>query len=304
MGTLKLVRIFLVGITWQLIFSFPLTKAIPAAGQTPQSPPPDIPRLVSDMSWNELQASRHPAHYYQYLERTISPGSSQTSLEITASGGTVDRLVEVDGSPPTQQQINQNQSLLKRLTTDEGLRRSRLKDQRSDRDRRDNVIRDLPKAFIYSYKGKDKDGLIRLTFKPDPNFHPSSRQALILEGMAGELWVNPSSQRLAKVDGTLISDVTIGWGFFARLYKGGRFLLEQTRGPDGTWHQRKLSVDFDGSEFLIKGIHIHMKQIRCCFTEVPNNLTVPEAVRMCLKSPLPPHWQADLEAAQHSSKFN
>ena len=277
--------------------------AVPAMMASPpqsqQGASLNIPKLIRDMAWNELQASEHPAHYYRYINRDVSPGGSRTTEQIGTPQGIAELLLSVNGKPPTAQQREKNDRFLARLATDVRFQQSRLKDQRQDTRRRNSVIKNLPKAFIFTLLGRTKDGFIHLKFRPDPNFQPSSRQASVLEGMAGELWVDPSSQRMVKVDGTLIKDVTIGWGFLARLYKGGRFLMEQSKGPGGTWHQELLSVDFDGSILIFKSLHIHEKEIRCCFEKVPDNLTIAEAVEMLRReTALPEHWRSILDAIE------
>ena len=274
--------------------------------QTPQgSQPasPDIGKLIQNMAWNELQASEHPTHYYRFINREVSPDGSRTTDQIATSQGIAELLLAVNGKPPSEKQRAVNNHLLSRLITDARFRQSRLKDQRQDTARRDSVIQNMPKAFIFTFLGRSKDGLIHLKFRPNPQFQPSSRQALVLEGMAGELWVDPFSQRMVEVDGTLINDVTIGWGFLARLYKGGRFLMEQLEGSDGTWHQKLLSVDFDGAILIFKGLHIHEKIVRCCFERVPSNLTIAEAVQMLRShTALPEHWKSTLDANAKSSR--
>jgi len=270
--------------------------------QAQQQPPPNIHKLIRDMAWNELQATEHPAHYYRYINRNASPDGSRTTEQIQTSQGVAELLLAVNGKSPSAKQRQANDHLLSRLITDPGFRQSRLKDQRQDTARRNSVIKNLPEAFIYTYLGRSKDGLIHLKFRPDPQFNPSSRQALILEGMAGELWVDPSCQRMVTIDGMLIKDVTIGWGFLAHLYKGGRFLMEQSKGPDGTWHPKLLSVDFDGTELIFKGLHIHEREIRCCYERVPHNLSIKTAVHMLQEHPaLPEHWDADLDAIEKSN---
>ena len=123
--------------------------------------------------------------------------------------------------------------------------------------------------------------------------------------MAGELWDDPSTQRIVKINGSLIKDVKIGWGFLARLNRGGTFLMEQSQGRDGTWHQKFLSVHFDGTVLIFKHIHIRVEQIHCCFEPVPNNLSIQEAVHL-LKAgtTMPSDWQARLEAIQKSASLN
>ena len=284
-----------------LIFSM-----VPAGRATAIQNPPGLPvdsihQMVKNVAWNELQASEHPAHYFRFIERDIFPDGSSTTDQIATPHGNVDRLIEVNDAPPNQQRLQANQQLLAKLPGDTQLQESRFKDQQSNRLRRDNVIKDIPNAFIYTFAGKDPKGRIMLKFRPAPDFQPSSRQSLILEGMAGELWVDPKTQRMVKIDGSLIKDVTIGWGFLARLNKGGTFLMEQAQGPDGTWHQKLLSVHFDGTVLIFKHIHIRVKQIRCCFAQVPDNLSIQGAVHLLETQPgLPQNWQADLNAIQKS----
>lgn len=284
------------------------TVSDPALARVAQNldlPAPSIHQMVKNVAWNELQATEHPKHYYRYIQRNISSGNSRTTVRIATPHGIVDRVITANGHPPTKEQLEKNEQLLKRLTVSTQLQRSRFRSQKSDTDRRDNVIKDVPNAFVFTYDGRSKEGWIKLKFRPASNFKPSTRQSLILEGMAGEIWVDPSSQRMAKIDGTLIKDVTIGWGFLARLNKGGRFLMEQARGPDGTWHQKLLSVHFDGTEFIFKHIHIHETIIRCFFKSVPDNLTIPKAVHMLqTEKCLPKNWQFRLNAIQKSAPPN
>lgn len=263
---------------------------------------PNIHQMVKNLARNELQASEHPSHYYSYIERNITPDGSNTVEEIATPQGSVDRLIEVDHHAPDPRQLAQNQALLAELPGDTQLQQSRLKDQQNNRQRRDNVLKDIPQAFIYTYGGRDQQGRIILKFQPSPDFEPSSRQSLILQGMAGELWVDPSTERMVKISGSLIEDVKIGWGFLARLNKGGTFRMEQSQGPDGTWHQMLLSVHFDGTVLIFKHIHIRVQQIRCCFERVPDNLSIQEAIHLLeARTTLPKDWQARLEAIQKGS---
>lgn len=264
-----------------------------------------IHQIVKNLAWNEMQASEHPKHYYRYIERNILPDGSATSEEVATPHGDVDRLIEVDHHKPSSDQLKKNQELLAELPEDSKLQMSRLRDQQVNRRRRDNVIKDIPDAFVYSYAGKDQQGMIMLKFRPAPNFQPTSRQSLILQGMAGELWVDPATQRMVKIDGKLIKDVKIGWGFLARLTQGGTFLMEQSRGPDGTWHQKLLAVHFDGTEFVFKHIHIRVKQVRCCYERVPDNLSIRGAVQLLKGNmELPTDWKSRLESAQRSAALD
>jgi len=268
-------------------------------------PASKIPQIVRNVTWNELRASEHPSHYYSYVERNIMPDGSSTVQEIATPDGDVDRLIEVDHHTPNPRQLAQNQALLKQLPGDRQLQQSRLKDQQNNRRRRDNVLKDIPQAFIYTYAGSDQQGRIMLKFQPAPGFQPSSRQSLILQGMAGELWVDPSAQRIVKISGTLVKDVKLGWGFLARLSQGGTFRMEQSEGPDGAWHESLLSVQFDGTALVLKHIHIRVRQIRCCFERVPDNMSIQQAVHFLeARTDLPKDWQTRLEAIHKAAPLD
>jgi hypothetical protein len=304
MKTRGMVQFLSVVVFSMLLCAFTASLAARSAKDL-QLPAASIQQVVKNVAWNELQASEHPEHYYRYLLRDISPDGSSTDDEIATPHGNVGRLIEVNNHPPDQQQLRKNQQLLAKLPGDPQLQQSRLKDQQSNRLRRDNVIKDIPAAFTYTYAGTDPQGLIMLKFQPAPDFQPSSRQSLILQGMAGELWVDPTTQRMVKIDGSLIKDVKIGWGFLARLNKGGTFLMEQSQGADGTWHQRRLAVHFDGTVFIFKHIHIRVRQVRCCFERVPDNLSIREAVHLLqTQTTLPKDWQSRLAALQESTALN
>lgn len=270
----------------------------PASKQNPSVPAASIHQMVKNVAWNELQASKHPKHYYRYLERNVSSEGSTTSEVVATPRGEIDRLIEVDHHAPPPDQLNKNEQLLARLPGDAKLQQSRLQDQQNNSRRRDNVMKDIPEAFVYTYAGRGPNGSIILKFQPAPNFNPTSRQSLILQGMAGELWVDPATQRMVKIDGKLIKDVKIGWGFLARLNQGGTFLMEQAKAQDGTWHQKLLSVHFDGTELVFKHLHIAVNQVRCCYERVPGNLSIRDAVRLLEgASSLPKDWESRLKSA-------
>jgi hypothetical protein len=47
----------------------------------------------------------------------------------------------------------------------------------------------LPEAFIFT-SGERRGDLVQLTFKPNPRFHPGSREEQVFHAMEGNLWVD------------------------------------------------------------------------------------------------------------------
>lgn len=256
-------------------------------GRAAQPANDEVEQLVRNAAYNQLQAMRHPAHYYQYRLREETPQGSRTSLQIETREGTVERLVEVNGKPPSESDCDKDLRLLDRIASNPRLQQTRYRNQQQELARREKLIANLPEAFLYRRVGTDKNtGWVVLRFRPNPDFQPSGRVANIMTGLAGTMQVDPSSQRIAKINGRVIKAVSFGWGFLAKIYPGGRFDLEQSRLPDGSWHVSKLSVALHGSELVFKKLNVNMTDILTSFEPVSDHLTVSQAVSMLEKVPV------------------
>ena len=70
---------------------------------------------------------------------------------------------------------------------------------------------------------------------PKAGFSPKTREAAVLMGMRGRLWIDQQSFRWVKVEAEVIHPVMIG-GFAARVERGTRFEMEEMPvGATGTW---------------------------------------------------------------------
>lgn len=241
--------------------------------------PVNVRALVRNAVYNQLQDMRHPPHRYQYTHQEVTPGNSETTVEIQTAQGMVDRLVRVNGQPPTEAECSKNRQQLERINSSPRFARQRLKNQQSDLGRREQLFEALPHAVIFSYAGTDEgNGAIRLNYQPNPAFRPRLRVGGVLQGLAGTMWVDPSSQQILKIDGRLVRTVSFGWGILAKLYPGGRFTMGNTRLPDGAWQLARLAVRFQGVILFFKKLNVDMQEIYSSFEEVPENLTIGEAI--------------------------
>ncbi|MGH9402637.1 MAG: hypothetical protein ACRD2P_11080 [Terriglobia bacterium] len=218
---------------------------------------------------------------YKYTHQEITPGSKQTTLEVETPGGMVSRLIEEDGRPPTEKRCRRNLARLDRIASDARLQRSRRNDQQEETARREQLFRALPEAFIFQYGGRDKNtGWVKVNYRPNPAFHPRNRVGGVLTGLAGVMWVDPSSEHLVKIEGRVIKPVTFGWGILAKVNPGGRYRLEQQRLPDGDWKLAALDVHLHGTMLLVKKLNVSMTEIYTSYQEVGGSLTLPAAVEM------------------------
>jgi hypothetical protein len=237
--------------------------------------------LVKDVVRNEKKAREHPSNYYKFVQKETTPKGTKTSIRIETSKGEIGVTVSADGKPPSQSQCQRDDGSLRKLATDSGLQQRQSRELEEENERVDRLMAAIPKAFIFRYKGKQQGGKPwEITFCPDPNFQPQSRETTLLKGMQGTLWVDPASHRLVKIEGTLIKSVNFGWGFLASVQPGGRFALQQSKVAGGSWKATFLKVDLDGRKLIFGQLHVHFKDRSHSFVPFMNPPSLAEAVNM------------------------
>jgi hypothetical protein len=160
------------------------------------------------------------------------------------------------------------------------------KQQNEDESRTKRMVAALPDAFIYQYTGtEEKNGhtLVNMKFSPNPKFSPPSREALVYQGMEGTMIIDATAMRMAKIDGTMVKDVSIGWGIIGHLDKGGQFIVEQADVDKGDWEITKMRLNFTGKALIFKSIRIDETDTSTDFHRVPK-MTVAQALDFLKKA--------------------
>ena len=249
-----------------------------------RSAPPtsNLQLLVRNTVRNEVQAWKSPPAYFEYEEVDWSPEETCVSREIETPDGVFGRLITVNGEPPSPKRRRKEAQQLQKLDRDPEARRSMVRGEQEDVKNRMELLQEFPNAFRFALDGPMTSGVIRLKFQPNPNFHPASRNALALRGAEGTMWIDESSERLMKIEGTLIRDVTLGWGVVVRLRRGGHFDWEQSQVVPGVWELTLLSVNLKGKIFLVKNLDVQTKETHRSFKRLPDHLSATQAISMLL----------------------
>jgi hypothetical protein len=95
--------------------------------------------------------------------------------------------------------------------------------------------------------------------EPHPGFEPHMKESKFLSKFHGRVWIDKGDLQLAKMDIEAIDTVSVGW-VLARIHKGTRVMLEQTRVNDEVWLPRHLSFKVDARVALFKGFNINGEQ--------------------------------------------
>ena len=272
-------------LTGAIIASLPLIS--PAIFAQGLSLPPSPADLVQQTVTRELAAANAGGHYMYRLRKETGRRGSETRDIIETQDWLIGRIVLRDGHPLSSEQRQEEDERLQRLIRNRRDLEEFQRDQHHDESRVRNMMRALPDAFLYKYEGTPQNdsrrALVRLAFRPNPNFKPSSRELQVLQGMEGTMLIDSDVERLVRVDAKLVRDVDFGWGILGRLYRGGSFLLQQHEVGSGRWAITELALHFTGKVLLFKTININSVSTASDFRRMPDNLTLQQGLELLLE---------------------
>jgi hypothetical protein len=249
-----------------------------ATAQTLSRPAVDLVRTTVQ---NEIDATDKGAKF-MFRNRKETPKGSETKLMIETRDAMAGMLIAIDDHPLTPEQRQAEDARLDRFAKDPQELRERQKHEKEDSERIGRIMRALPDAFVYEYAGsetarpglgKNGDPLVRLSFRPNPDYVPPSHVEQVLIGMQGYLLIDEHMHRIAKIDGTLEKEVGFGWGILGHLDRGGHFVVEQGDVGQGDWEITHMDLAFTGKVLFFKSINIKSSESESDFRPVPSDLT-------------------------------
>jgi hypothetical protein len=286
----------------------------PVRAQSPAPSVIDAAPLVRRAIANHLaaQAAHHPQRFVlhkkddrrDYIQQIVETRQGDIAFAIAANGALlspamhqaqIDRLDNLDAHPELQEH--------------------RRKREAEDNARADKLLRMLPDAFVYHYDstipcivttppgipipGSALPAVVappaapaataqcyHLTFKPNPRWDPPDTESRILRGLAGDLLLEKSQERLTRLNAHLITDVDFGWGIIGHLDKGGTIFLEQTQVAPDDWELTRMKLNLTGKALMIKSLSYHITDEMGHYTPVPADLDYHEAIRMLKSEPI------------------
>jgi hypothetical protein len=236
---------------------------------------------------NELKAGNDDKTRYMYRDWRQTPDGSRTKVMVETNSGTVAYLVAVNDKPLNNTQRSQEEQRLQALLSNPDEQNRKKKEQQQDSDRVSRMFRQLPNAFIYQYDGmvpgSNGHEWVRLKFTPDPNYNPPSRETSVFKAMDGTMVIDPTVNRLVKIQATLFRDVTFGWGILGHLDKGGHFIVEQADIGHNRWEPTYMNIQFTGKALLFKTINLRQVEKTSDYVQVPDNLSLAQGIDMLKK---------------------
>src|SRR5580700_4577144 len=212
-------------------------------------------------------------HDYTYVEREVQKnldGKGEVkSTEIKTydileiAGEQVQRLTQKDDKPLDAKDAAKEDEKIQKIIdkrkneSDEDRRKREQKDEKEREDGR-KFVKEIADAYNFKLVGTELVGGREawvIEGEPRPGFEPHMKEAKFLSKVHGRVWIDKDDLQLSKLDIEAIDTVSIGW-VLARIHKGTRVMLEQTRVNEEVWLPRHLTFKLDARVALLKGYKI------------------------------------------------
>jgi hypothetical protein len=231
----------------------------------------DLARLVVN---RELQEQDHSRWMYRAESQKQNDGTEIDEV-VETSDGNLSQPVFINGQQPSSEQQSEAERHNQQLANPADVEKTR-KSRKEDQERTDRMLKLLPEAFTYTYAAERGDQ-VKMTFVPNPQFRPPSREAEVFHALEGYMWVDRRQKRLVEVAGRLIHKLKFGGGLLGHLDQGGTFDVKKEEVGPGVWRMTLLDVNMTGRVLFFKTITEHQKETRSDFQRMPENLTVVQA---------------------------
>jgi hypothetical protein len=239
-------------------------------------PAQDNPReLVVKMVQNELASQKEP-RYWMYLDSKEKPGRTEVDRVIQTPECWVSWPVSVNGIRPTEKEVSNAREHMESLVNNPRLRRKNRSEIDADSRKSDELLKMLPDVFLFTGDGRQGNS-VRLKFRPNPKYRPPGNESKVFHHMEGILLIDAKQVRLAKLSGTLVSDVEFGFGILGKLQKGGTFEVIQSEVAPNDWEVSLLDVQITGRALFFHTIGEQQHEVKSQFEPVRPDLGVARA---------------------------
>ena len=133
-------------------------------------------------------------------------------------------------------------------------------------------MREVADAYNFKFVGIEKlDGRDNYVIDgdPKPGYQPVRKEAKILPKSRFRVWIDKDDSQMKKLDVQFIDTVSFGL-FLARLHKGSRVVIEQTRINDEVWLQQHVAVKVDARHCIAEGLRYRGGCQRPRLQEIPH----------------------------------
>jgi hypothetical protein len=233
---------------------------------------------MNEVVANEL-TDRVQQRKWMYLIDKRDGKQTLTKEQVETKGGPLYRVLAIDGAPLSPDQQRQENARMVRFLHDPGQQLKFKQGHDEDEQKLELLMRLMPEAFLYDYDGVEGD-LVRLKFRPNPNYNPPTYEARVAHSLAGTVLIDPQQKRLAKVSGQLINRVEFGYGLLGHIDNGGTIEIGRAEVGPSQWKTALINIQLSGRLVFFKTISKQEYETRSDFRAVSSDLSLMEASQL------------------------
>ena len=221
--------------------------------------PTPSPTEIVQRSVETIEADWKQAPNYSFVERDIvskrrSAPTVKTYEVLMIDGSQYNRLTAVDDKPLSPgEQAEEEQKLHaeieRRQHESDRERERRVSKYQKEREHDHALLLDMVSAFDFQLVGSENTNghdCWVMDANPKAGYRPPNRDAKVLVGMRGRLWVDKSQYQWVRVKAQVFKPVSF-FGFMAKVGPGTRLLLEQAPVTDSIWLPTRFNVQVRAS---------------------------------------------------------
>jgi len=234
-----------------LLFVVPVS--FPAVVKEPD--PLDIVRK----SLEAIESDWKQAPNYSYVEREVqSKKEAQPTIKsyevLMIEGSPYHRLIAVDDMPlsagqQAEEDRKMREEIRKRQNETDRETKKRMGKYVRERKREHDMIREMVDAFEFRLAGEETihgHECWVLDTNPKPGYEPKDREARVLTGMRGRLWIDKNEYQWVKARAEVVKPVSF-YGFLAKVGPGTNFVLERQPITNNVWLPSHFSMRVSAS---------------------------------------------------------
>ena len=255
-----------------LVLLLTLGCALAQDNPAPSLSQDQIRDLIRQTAANDMENDKRQRDY-TYIQREeqhhldgkgqVKSTETKTSEILELYGEQVERLIAKDDKPLSDKDAKKEEEKVQKLIEkrkNESSEDRKKREQKEEKDREQNrqFVREVADAYNFTFVGIEslsgRDAYV-IDGEPRPGYEPHLKEAKILPKFRFRAWIDKDESQWKKLDIQCIDTVSFGL-FLARVHKGSRIIIEQTRINDEVWLPQHIAVKIDVRLALLKNFDV------------------------------------------------
>jgi|SRR3954452_3103744 hypothetical protein len=235
-------------------------------GKLSQQQMQELFRIVADKDIENQKCEREYTYTDREVQNKLDGGGQTKSTEVKTYeilriyGEQVRKLVAKDDKPLEATEAAKEDGKIQKIidqrkNESEEQRKKREEKEQKDREEGRQFVKEVAYAYNFTLVGTELVGGREawvIDAGPRPEFEPHMKKAKFLTKFRGRVWIDKKDLQLSKLDVEAIDTVSVGF-VLARIHRGTRFMIEQTRVNDEVWLPQHVTYKIDARVALLKG---------------------------------------------------